>query len=338
MRPPDPPSYAPYQWPDNRQKQPPVPRRLPILAVALSGLAVVALVTSFLVVFQLARGGANNTISKRPATGTLTPADISPSAQPEETTTLAPSPTSAPRQGVRITQNQDMRPLCVEETAPYTVKLTNAGSSAATWSIVFPIAPTVAQQAELIARLPSSRMFPRAPRAGSPVWGVATPSSGALGPGQSASFSINVLWAMPCGGTTYHASVKAGGQADLPLTYAGTGAARFSNIIVTQNEQYTQTCPNGVAPPIPYTVTIKNTGNYRAYIYFLAAEQTPLGVWWAVPMTDPSSSWIEANGTMTITMTPQNWIACNGTTYNMRLMANTGQGTTQNLVLTDTVN
>jgi len=132
--------------------------------------------------------------------------------------------------------------------------------------------------------------------------------------------------------------MKVGGQADLPLTYAGAGAARFSNIVVTQNEQYAQTCPSGVAPPTPYTVTIKNTGNYRAYIYFLAAEQTPLGVWWAIPMTDPSSSWIEANGTMTITMTPQNWIACNGTTYNMRLMANTGQGTTQNLVLTDTVN
>ena len=338
MRPPDPPSYAPYQWPDNRQKPSPAPRRLPIIAVALSGLAVVALVTSFLVVFQLARGGEANRVNTGPAMGTLTPADVSPSAQPEGTATLAPSPTAALRQGVRITQNQDMRPLCVEETAPYTVKLTNAGSSAATWSVVFPVAPTVAQPAELIARSPSSPMFPRAPGAGSPVWGVATPSSGAVGPGRSASFSINVLWAMPCGGTTYHASMKVGGQADLPLTYAGTGAARFSNIVVTQNEQYTQTCPSGVAPPPPYIVTIKNTGNYRAYIYFLAAEQTPLGVWWAIPMADPSSSWIEANGTMTITMTPQSWISCNGTTYNMRLMANTGQGTRQDINLTDTVN
>jgi hypothetical protein len=231
-----------------------------------------------------------------------------------------------------------MRPLCVEETAPYTVKLTNNGSSSVNWSVAFPVAPTVAQRAEQFTDSASLPLAPRAPAAGSPIWGVATPASGALAAGQIASFSVNVLWGMPCGGTTYRATVKVGGQADLPLTYTGTGPARYSNIVVTQNGQYRENCPGGSPPPPPYTVTIENTGKYRAYIYFLAVDQTPLGVWWAIPMADPSTSWIEANGTMTISMTPQNWTACNGSTYTMRLMANTGPGTRQDFHLTDTVN
>ncbi|HEY7091698.1 MAG TPA: hypothetical protein VH393_00870, partial [Ktedonobacterales bacterium] len=223
-------------------------RMRPLIAVALSALAVVALLASFVVVFQLARGGGDNTISKRPAVRTLTPADVSPSAQPEGTATPAPSPTAAPHLGVRITQNQDMRPLCVEDPTPYTVKLMNMSASTATWSVMFPVAPTVAQQAEQIVGSPSSLLSPRAPAAGSPVWGVATPVSGTVAAGQMVSFSINVLWTMPCGGTTYRATVKVGGQADLPLTYAGTGPARYSEIAVTQNQDHRESCHGGVAP------------------------------------------------------------------------------------------
>jgi hypothetical protein len=167
---------------------------------------------------------------------------------------------------------------------------------------------------------------------------VATPANGTLAAGQSASFSINVLWAMPCGGTTYHASVKVGGQADLSLTYAGTGAARFSNIVVTANQNYTESCPGGVAPPPPYTISLKNTGNYRAYISFIIGETTPLGDPWVIPVPDPSSSWIEANGTMNLTMSPHSWIACNGHTYGVRMQANSGTGQVQEITLSDTVN
>src|SRR6185437_7892007 len=118
------------------------------IVVALSGLAVVALLASFLVVFQLVRAGNGNKANTGPAIETLTPADASPSAQPEGTATLAPSPTAAPHPGVRITQNQDMRPLCVEDPRPYTVKLTNNGASSANWSVVFPVVQTSVQQAK----------------------------------------------------------------------------------------------------------------------------------------------------------------------------------------------
>jgi hypothetical protein len=311
---------------------------LPIIAAVVGGLSVVALLASFFAVFQLVRAGDTNTISKRPATGTLTPAASSPSAQPEETATLAPSPTTAPRQGVRITQNQDVRPLCVEDPKPYSVKLTNNGSSSANWSVVFPVAPTVAQQAKQITGSASPPMSPHSLTSASPVWGVATPANGTLAAGQTASFSINVLWGMPCGGTTYRATVKVGGQTDLPLTYAGTGPARYSNIVVTANQNYTESCPGGVAPPPPYTVSLKNTGNYRAYISFIIGETTPLGDPWVIPVPNPSSSWIEGNGTMTLTMSPHSWIACNGHTYNVRMQANSGTGQMQEISLSDTVN
>jgi hypothetical protein len=312
----------------------------PLIVVALSGLAVVALLASFLVVFQMARAGDGNKANTGPVTGRLTPTsgDASPSAQPEGTTTLAPSPTAAPHLGMRITQNQDMRPLCVEDPRPYTVKLTNNGASSANWSIVFPVVQANVQQAKQITGSASSPMSPHSPSSASPVWGVATPANGTLAAGQTASFSINVVWGMPCGGTTYRATVKVSGQADLPLTYAGTGPARYSNVVVTANENYMESCPDGVAPPPPYTVSLKNTGNYRAYIFFLVIETTPLGDRWVVPMPDPASSWIEANGTMTITMTPQSWITCNGKTYNVRVTANSGGGQEQEFFLTDTVN
>jgi len=41
---------------------------------------------------------------------------------------------------------------------------------------------------------------------------------------------------------------------------------------------------------------------------------------------------------MTITMTPQSWIACNGKAYNVRMTANSGTGAEQTFDLTDTVN
>jgi hypothetical protein len=39
---------------------------------------------------------------------------------------------------------------------------------------------------------------------------------------------------------------------------------------------------------------------------------------------------------MTITMTPQSWITCNGKTYNVRVTANSGTGPAQEFFLTDT--
>jgi hypothetical protein len=152
---------------------------------------------------------------------------------------------------------------------------------------------------------------------------------------------MTLRWPIPCSGKSYQASVHltfpaGGSEPDIPLTYAGTGPAPYSNVVVTQNQDYSESCSAGVSPPPPYTVTLANTGNARAYVYVLAVEQTSLGRWWVDSMPNPTSWWIEANGTMTIQLTPESWIACTGT-YHLKLFANTAQGATQQYMLTDTL-
>jgi hypothetical protein len=198
---------------------------------------------------------------------------------------------------------------------------------------------------------PTARPQPLfSPRSGSPFWAAANPSDGSVAPGQTASFVMTPSWPMPCGGTTYHASVQlsfpsGASQADIPLTYDGTGPAPYSKVVlVSGNVTMTQPCPTGGSAPPPFTFAIKNTGNATAYVSVdNSKDRVGVQPWagWSVtydPPNPPVTTWLYAGGTWTVAISPQAGVQC-GAAYHTYLYINNTQGTsvtTTTMTFTDT--
>jgi hypothetical protein len=112
-----------------------------------------------------------------------------------------------------------MRPACLDDPAPYTVVLYNAGNVTAKWHVDI---PEFVGQAPRGSAAETQRLT--GPLSSSPYWATVKPQDGSIAPGQTASFVVTLMWAMPCNGNRYHASVQLSfppgtSQADIPLRY-----------------------------------------------------------------------------------------------------------------------
>lgn len=241
---------------------------------------------------------------------------------------------------VRVTKNQDMRPLCASDPVPYTVELFNSGTVTAKWHVNVPAN---------YASAPGGSQPLAMPLQGTPYWANPNPQDGSIAPGQTVSFVMNVLWAMPCGGTTYHASVQLSfpsgiSQPDIPLSYAGTGPARYSKVVlVSGSMNMTQPCPASGNAPAPYTFAITNTGNYPAVFMGIVAFDTVGSTPWAtlqvvLDPTEPRSDWLYPGQTSTVTVSPVVGVSCGGTVYHIRVYSTDPDGTQETMILSDTIN
>jgi hypothetical protein len=226
-----------------------------------------------------------------------------------------------------------MRPACIDETAAYTVVLANDGNVAANWHVDIPVV--------VVERAPSGPAGQplSSPRSASPYWAQAQPADGSVAPGQTASFVMVPVWAMPCGGTTYHAAVKlsfpsGASEPDIPLTYAGTGPARYSQVGLTVGStSMPQPCPAASATPAQFTFAIKNIGNYTAYPYVDVYQDYVGAATWASISSiveDPPnavSTWIYSGQTWTVTVQPHAGVQCGGAVYHVYIRINNAQGT-----------
>ncbi len=328
------------------------------------GIVATALLVAAFIGVLVARGagGRPEPTAGSVATATTATSTISTATVTEATAATGSSTTSTPAQGatpppasggtsgqqtgkVRVTQNQDMRPACLDDTAPYTVVLYNAGNVPAKWHVYIPAVVGLA------ARGPTDGPHRLAsPFSSYPYWANAKPQDGSIAPGQTASFVMSPVWEMPCGGKSYHASVQLSfppgtSQADIPLSYAGTGPSRYSNVVLVSGTlNMTQACPASGSAPAPFTFAIKNTGNYQAYPYIDTTKETVGATPWADVSSTTSDSpkadmhWLYPGETWTITVAPIAGVLCGGTTYHASLYADTAQGTTQSWTFTITFN
>jgi hypothetical protein len=237
----------------------------------------------------------------------------------------------APKQSVyaRVTANQHVRVHCLTRPSSYVAPLRNVSRKTATWQIAFPYTP-------LGNRFPQWAAL--RPRIDGP-----SPTSGTIAPGGEARLVVEPQGGYPCAGMTYHATLSIsvpGTHAvqTIPLTYTGIGPEPNSHLVVTQNQNYTESCVNGVAPAPPYTVLVKNTGNARAYPYMASVEKAPNNTPWADSQDNlVGVTWIGPGQVMRISMTPQAWVGCTPATYHLDLYYNTIQGNQEEIVLTDTI-
>lgn len=329
----------------------PSPRkRLPTLRRGLIVLAVVLVVAGFAGAFAIVRGAGNSPhLASGPAatatTGmsTITMATTTTTGEPTTTATMAPGLTPVPTAtsgkstqsaaDIRVTENQDMRLPCASDPASYTITIYNAGTDTANWHVNVPVDYSGGQ---------IRSQLPDIPRQGPAQWGNPIPQDGSLAPGQTASLVMHVFWKVPCGGASYHATVQlsfpsGASQADIPLTYAGTGPAPYSNVVlVSGNMNITQACPaSGSAPP-PFTFAIKNTGNFRATN---AAVIVP--TWATLHVSyDPVEpmNWIYAGQTWTITVSPNVGISCGGAVYQVKVVFTNTDGTEGTITVSDMIN
>lgn len=323
-----------------------------------AGLAAIVLIAGFALTLQVVNAAHSTTTSKQqvqvgsgPATptegqtvvATMTGAATATSGTGAATPTSATvtsatatsgtgaGPTNTRRNDVRITQNQDEQVSCSGTPAPssrYPVQLSNAGNEAVGWQVVFPMVSGN----------------------DNPYWGYATPESGSVGPGQSASFTVTVLYAVPCGGSKYTATIKltypAGSwQPDLTLTYEGTGPVPVSNVVLVSGQLNNPTACPGTAAPAPFTFAIKNTGNGNAYPYLYITDKVYTGTkdWAAVtnvvddPPNPQVTDWLYPGETWTVTVTPQPGETCDGTTpYRVFIGVNNSGGPATTITLTYT--
>lgn len=298
--------------------------------VLLAVVLVIGLVVMFTGVFQMLRGAAG---TPHQASGPYATATTSDSSTTTDTALGTPVPgatppptTSASAQtgAVRVTQNQDMRPACVDNTAPYTVMLFNGGHVTANWHVNIPTSPVDTY----------------------PYWATANPQDGSVAPGQTANFVMTLVWHMPCGGTVYHASVQlsfpAGTtQADIPLTYAGTGPAPNSNVVlVSGNLNTTEACPASGVAPTPYTIAFKNMGNGIATLEMDTSKERVGANYWANIQVTRDPEGVNPNlfypgQTWTITIVPQAGVLCDGTVYHAYVLITDTQGKQTTMTFTD---
>jgi hypothetical protein len=306
-----------------------------------AGLAVVVLIAGFALTLQLVHGAGTTTTSHSPvqaASGPSTPGDQTPSAAitttPGASAVATPAPGATPTPAARqmndvvVTQNQDMQVSCsaTGPTPPYTVQLTNTGYQIVSWQIVF-------------ALLPGSD---------NPQWGLANPSNGSIGAGQSASFAITVHFATPCGGSKYNASIKLTyptgyWQPDIPLTYEGVGPVPVSDVVLASGTQTNmEACPASGVAPASFTVAIQNTGNGIAYPSVDTTKDFVGPKYWANtsmvedPSNEPVSTWLYPGETWTITVSPIAGVLCDGTIYHVYIYINNSGGPSDTMTITDT--
>jgi len=318
--------------------------------------AVVVLVAAIAGIFFMARGMGS---PSRQASGPVVTATTGDSATATDTGmptdgTVTPGPTPPPTQGtsgngnppptatpanlaIHVTQNQDMRPACIDETAPYTVTLSNTGTETATWHVNVPYNGGQTAAAVKIPNIPTMGLS----------WTLANPQDGSVAPGQTASFVMDVVWPMPCTTsqyTMYKAYVQlkfASGatQADIPLTYADTGPARYAKVaMVSGSLNITQPCPVGGAAPAPFTFALTNTGNYYAVI---GIRDMPGPIEWFnfqlvknPPVADNGA--LYPGQTWTVTISPHADVLCDGTVYHVTALVRYPDGTDHDIVFSDT--
>lgn len=318
----------------------PGPRK-PLSAVRLiiAGLVSILLVAMYLVVIQVFHGASPQShVAAGPfstPTTQTTATDSSSSDTPSAGGTPAPGQTPAPTAAtgtsgqqtgdVRVTQNQDMRPVCLDGTAPYTVKLYNAGTATAQWHVSVPMVQNLDQ----------------------PYWAEPTPQDGTIAAGQAASFVMKVVFPMPCSGQSYKAAVQlrfppGTTQPDLPLTYAGTGPAAYSNIVLASGSMTsTEACPTDGSAPAPFTIAITNTGNSPAGPAPYENQTIGASKPWAntsVSVNPPGDvpTLIYPGQVWTYTISPQVGVSCTGTPYYFYIQINNAQGSTSTLTFTYT--
>lgn len=280
------------------------------------------------------------------ADGTSTP---SVSKTPVRVATPTPSSSTGnpgtPTADVRITQNQNERQACLDKPKPYTIVLFNGGNVTANWHVNVPAVYGAVSGGGPIA----SSQSPVTPLSSYPYWANPSPQNGSIAPGHTAGFVMNVVYDMPCGNTLYKATVQlrfpAGiSQADIPLTFGGTGPARYSNVVLVSGSlNMTQPCPASGTAPAPYTFAIKNTGNYFAYPYTVVPETGPGGRYWtntvyAEDPPEPISTWLYPGETWTFTISPVAGLNCGGAVYSFDLRITNAQGTEITMTFTDTFN
>lgn len=276
------------------------------------------------------------TATETTATGTASPGAI-PTSTVKAVSGGGPAPQTDP---VRVTKNQDMRPLCASDPVPYTVELSNSGTVTATWHVYVPAGT---------ASAPGGSPPLAMPLQGPVVWGNPVPQDGTIAPGQTASFMMYVFWPMPCGGTTYHASVQLSfpsgiSQPDIPLSYAGTGAARYSKVVlVSGSMNMTQPCPASGNAPAPYTFTLTNTGNYPAVFMGIVPFDMVGSTQWATLQyvynpAEPRTDWLYPGQKLTVTVSPVVGVSCGGTVYRIDVSSTDPNGTQETMTLTDTFN
>lgn len=279
------------------------------------------------------------------ADGTSTPG-ASETPMPGATTSPTSSTGNPGMQtgAVRVTQNQDERQACLADPAPYTVVLFNAGEITANWHVNVPAVygavsdgPTVLSQ-PLVTPLSSY-----------PYWADPNPQDGSIAPGQTASFVMTVRYGMPCGSTLYKAAVQlhfpvGTTEADIPLTFGGTGPARYSSVVLVSGSlNITQPCPASGTAPGSFTFAIKNTGNYFAVPYVVIPQTAPGGRYWTniqyvADLQESVSTWLYPGETWTYTVSPVSGLNCGGASYSFDLQINNAQGTTSSMTFTDTFN
>jgi hypothetical protein len=307
----------------------------------------------FVGVFQLLRGTSS---APRQASGPYATATASDSTIATDTTSDTPVPGATPPPtssagnpgtqtgAVRVTQNQDERQACLDDPTPYTVTLFNGGNATANWHVYVPAVYGAVSGGPVALSQPLT-----SPHSSYPYWADPSPQDGSVAPGQTASFVMTVRYGMPCGSTLYKAAVQlrfpAGtSQADIPLTFGGTGPARYSNVVLVSGSQnVTQACPASGVAPDPYTFAIKNTGNYFAVPYVVVPETGLGGRYWADTQyvedpQEPVSTWLYPGETWTFTISPTAGLHCGGATYTFELRVNNAQGTSTSMTFTDTFN
>jgi len=302
-------------------------------------LAVVLVVAGFAGAFAIVRGAGNPPrLAYGPAatttTGmsTMTATDGTTSSTATTMPGLTPVPTatssdsSQPVADVRVTKNQDMRTACMGDKAPYTVVLYNAGSVAANWHVNIPATPVDTY----------------------PYWANANPQDGTVASGQTASFVMTLDWPIPCGGKTYHATVQlsflsGASQADIPLTYAGTGPVPYSNVVLASGSlTSTEACPANGSVPAPFTFAITNAGNAPVDPGINEKLANGSTSWWANlsitkdPAQEITPTLIYPGQVWTVAVSPIAGVSCNGTPYYVYIQTNNVQGGVTTLTLTYT--
>ena len=185
----------------------------------------------------------------------------------------------APHANLVVSANQNYSETCNgSPAAPYTVTLSNAASNVTvgwTWT-------------------PAS------------TWATASPASGTVSAGQSASFNVSpTICPSPTQATQAHASLnlsfpQGGSQPSISLTDTITGPAPHANL----QAQYSQadSCTSTPDGPFPgdVAITLVNNGNVPVTWTFTSANADSHGVIWA--SASPSSGTVNPNQSVPVTL------------------------------------
>lgn len=186
---------------------------------------------------------------------------------------------SAPHANLVVSANQNDSETCNgSPAAPYTVTLSNAASNVAvgwTWA-------------------PAS------------AWANASPASGTVSAGQSASFNVlPTICPSPAQTTQAHASLnlsfpQGGSQPNISLTDTITGPAPHANLQAQYNQL--DSCTSTPDGPFPgdVLVTIVNNGNVPVAWTFTSANSDSHGVIWA--SASPKSGTVNPNQSVPVTL------------------------------------